>query len=802
MGKIVRITLTHEVEGSFVISEPEGWKDAVLNWERHPNLHCVPEMYKSAFSSYGSNGVQDGGRDWLKNIEITYGVDAQIDVLVEEAEEMSPFYELSKGTLPIRVFVEVADFDHRLQFTFSPSSFWTTFLSKFETPVDIQSAEDLYGNACSVITPLTVPLTEQKLRVNSNFEQSKIYDYGYNDYLTGPSYNIEIPAYDSTNDKNFITVDLDTIVLDEFELYNPIGNTASVELPNPMWVAKYDSLVDFDFNLAFTLKATVNSVTGLHTAVTLYDQDHLRFRIDEDWMDWFIKIGNNPEIAFAKSFGEATGNGPFTDQYTVFTLNMSSIVVSKGTPIRIYGKTYPGLGGNFGAGDNTVSVNVLQLLLLGIDNDNGLVWPFNPIGGDLQFAQNDFQTHLKIQADTTYQETLSQAFLIHDLGAAIVERITGKPDSFYAPIMGRTNTLARTYPENGCASNNIALRGLQIRGYTVSEKPFSESMEKFWKGVNPIFNFGLRYVKTDTEEYINMAPSREFYPDRVSITLNNVRKITRVYDPSGFYNQIEVGYEKYEIGEASGLDIPQSGRILSSILKTIGIKLEIISSYIAGDLTIEKTRRTTKELSADFEYDNDTFIISVRDTGSGFTPELSENYSSVTGLLNEETRYNKNLTPYRNFVRWLNVASNGLQSYLSSKFKFAKGTGNYDMASTRNDGGCSGDFGGAGLSEKQDIDVSSDYLYLPMLYTIEHYLTSEQIQALRADPEAAINVSQTTTDHVKFYIKTAEVKPFDGSFTLVAWPKTYFDIKVGNITGVETFPNTRIFDSTFGVPFA
>jgi hypothetical protein len=352
----------------------------------------------------------------------------------------------------------------------------------------------------------------------------------------------------------------------------------------------------------------------------------------------------------------------------------------------------------------------------------------------------------------------------------------------------------------------MAFRGLQARGYTLTEKPFSHSMKDYLLGgINPIFNLGARYIKTDTEEYIQIEPSREFYPDRVSITLSNVRNITRSYDTNGFYNQIKFGYTTYEIQEASGLNIPQSYRIVASILKTVGVAFEIMSDYIAGDLTIERIRRTKREQSADYQYDNNVCIVAVRDLGiDGFTPELSENYSSVTGLLNESTRYNKNLTPYRNFVRWLNTVSNGLQSYLSSKFTFQDGTGNYDMSSTRNDGGCAGDFGGAGLSEKANIDVSTDFLYLPIPHTIQHYLTSDQIQALRADPEAAILVSQTESEYIKFYIKTAEVKPHDGSFNLVAWPKEFFDIKnIENNTSEQENPNppqTRIFDDSFPYP--
>jgi hypothetical protein len=772
MGKVVRITLTHSIEGSFVISEPEGWKDATLNWERHPDLHCVPETYKAAFSAYGSNGFDDGGRDWIKNIEALYGIDAIITSLVEEAEEFSPFVTLSTGTLPIRILIETIDIDHRLQFDLSPASFWTTFLSKFETPVNIQSANDLYGNACTVLTPIDLTLTSQKIRVVFDAIQTFGLRIG-GDYGTSITYPFGCDRWPagSYNNSQYIQLECDKVLSDEitksFPLYNAVVDTR----PSPRWVIEYSGSYVFDLFVGMSYyRPLFPTVDWQNTSSKI---------------TWVVQINDlEPRLFAANDFIDGS-NQEWTNYDFNDTLNLNINDV-----IRVYGKI------------NQNPIDPLDYLIIwGPEHLQGL----QDCDGSHFFDALTDGPSFNITADTIYRDTNSPAFLIHDLGAAIVERIVGQPNSFKSNYLGRTNTLARTYPVNGCGSTNIAVKGIQLRGYTLTEKPFAESMKDYLlEGIKPIFNLGARYIKTDTEEYIQVEPSKEFYPDRVSITLDNVRKITRAYDVNGFYNQIKVGYEKYEIEEASGLNIPQSYRTLATILKSVGGILEIMSSYIAGDLTIERTRRTTREKSADYQYDNDVFIIAVRDTGTGFTPELSENYSSVTGLLNESTRYNKNLTPYRNLVRWLNVASNGLQSYLSSKFKFLDGTANYDMASTRNDGGCDGDFGGAGLSEKQDLDVSTEFLYLPILYTIDHYITSDQIQALRADPEAAINVSQTETGHIKFYIKTAEARPHDGHFTLVGWPKEFFDIKNVENNDVEQEnpnpPQTFVFDDTFPKP--
>src|SRR5690606_40654009 len=97
----------------------------------------------------------------------------------------------------------------------------------------------------------------------------------------------------------------------------------------------------------------------------------------------------------------------------------------------------------------------------------------------------------------------------------------------------------------------------------------------------------------------------------------------------------------------------------SSIFQRIGQKITLLSRFIAAGLTIEVTRRTTREKSADYKYDNDTFIIALNPNTididpetspdlTDFQPEFDENFTSVSNLQNSDSRYNLRLTPARN----------------------------------------------------------------------------------------------------------------------------------------------------------
>ena len=45
----LRFTLNHAIEGYKVISEPSGWKDATIGFERHADFHSLVEFFKSSF---------------------------------------------------------------------------------------------------------------------------------------------------------------------------------------------------------------------------------------------------------------------------------------------------------------------------------------------------------------------------------------------------------------------------------------------------------------------------------------------------------------------------------------------------------------------------------------------------------------------------------------------------------------------------------------------------------------------------------------------------------------------------------
>jgi hypothetical protein len=85
---------------------------------------------------------------------------------------------------------------------------------------------------------------------------------------------------------------------------------------------------------------------------------------------------------------------------------------------------------------------------------------------------------------------------------------------------------------------------------------------------------------------------------------------------------------------------------------------------------------------------------------------------------------------------------------------------------------------GEELSEKGNIPVSSEYLFIPEPLQLKDMpMTWEEYLTIRTNRKKAIGISQTTTGHAKFFIKTLDYRIVDSTADLVVWPKVRFDIQ-------------------------
>lgn len=962
---ILRFTLSHDIEGDYVISEPDGWREATIGFERHKDFHSLIEYFKGSFNTYGSNGSEDGGRDWLKNIERLYGVDADINILVEiDYDEEGIFAEVFSGQVAVEMFVESLNTQHLLQIVFTQNDFWTRFMNRYQSQIDVRSTVDLDGNVVVPAPKFTLPLPAQiitkKYQSEQKFNQAVDFSNGTTDWSSwsqglqidfdtlilgeiDETFNYGLnPILPSTTIKTlpfakFILAEDGDLSIDDFKITLSTIKLISAASPSPVTgkenrtfstlgffnvfiqvnggakinCAGSDRIVaGYNRNDGKVISLYTNTVTdysysGILLGLKKNDQVRIYAELITDvnfgfWYDvefalpysdikirslfvwgsqgWnkdnfcplmggesFVPFGlTDPFIDMRYTSLISAGYDPSTDvtanaitgfpvyeddAFTKFIYTNDSWIVSnagnigsgslvqpisKGDYIQVAftsvrqgtiscnagSAIITGTGTNFtnaafplgscvyafGAG---VAANPTSLIgqVLSVDSTtqitlavNASVTYANKSFGSIFFYVNSISlyqgleafgdTHLNVTFNSVVPDSSTDAFLTHDVASAITDRIAGQSGLFYSKYLGNPFTV-REYDDIGCASLLANMKGLHLRGYKLEgnidptkNKPFFQSMQDWWDGINPIHNLGLGYEKIGEDNVIRVERKEYFYDDsEFSIKLSNVQKITCKYDSDVQFSSVKNGYEKWQsqaangVGTPSGIDDGQTVQTRNSRFKKVGKLLTILSKWIAASLTIETTRRVGNLLSANYTYDDDTFVIALKNDGGDFTPELDENFSSITNLSNSASRYNSRLTPARNFLRWLNYLAGCLQDYSTSFFKFASGEGNYTMTSTMTTS-CEGDESGESIAENGDIEVGTDFLHLSQLYDIEHELDWNDYLTFRERKRFALGISQTEDDHKKFMIKDFDYQFATGILKIQAWAKEPFEIQV------------------------
>jgi len=765
-----KFTLSHFVLGSLEIAEPIGWLACKLKLERHEEYHSLIEYFDGDFTFYGDNGVQNGGIDFIREVENIYGADAELIITVELAPDDITYQTVFIGQIDLWNIEEMPD--NKAQIPIIRNDFWAKFINRLDTQVNIQSATTLDNEVAAQFDSVNLRLLSQKIQKTSEYEGNIT---SFTEF-TGPI-TYALPdgmAIDASG------------ASDDYTVYSQ----ATLDLIQDEITESYTPLFEF-----------VSGTVSIFNNIDLTDEGgeihvevpNIRLQLGVSGAIFANSIESDPSVIdeiviFVSLLAKKNDESPVV----LATAGSSTPTIPTPTITPVLFERFFAVMNLSGQTDftclpsDTVSVYLKYEIFFNIDvgTDTGsIIW------SSRNFNLTIFESDVVFTLQSIYPDSNAQGFFLHDAAAYILDRHISQPGCFYSEFLGSSQTIYRQYDADGCGWPYVLLKGLQLRRYSLLEKPFFLSFKQWWEGANPILNLGLTYETINGIEVIRVEEKRTFYDTDVSVNINNVRDIVRKYDDTRIFKTVKAGYKKWQSEDISGIDDPQTKHTYATILKKAGKEITIESDFIAASLAIETTRRKTREKSADYKFDNDTFIISIRpfpvdispETDPDVTdyePELDENFDSITNLLNPETRYNISLTPARNILKWIDWLSGGLQAYPDTAFKFTAGEGNYDMTSDMANAsdGCVQDR--SDLSEKEDIPVSGDPFHLALLYEISCPLDWDDYVLMRDNRKKAIGISQTTENHVKFFIKDLEYEIVKGTVKILAWPEELMTIDV------------------------
>src|SRR5688572_18011614 len=207
---LFRFTLTNDIEGAHVISDPDGWKEIKLKLERDKEFHSLVEIVELPLIFYRSSDLVDGGYDYITNIEQTQGIDALIEILIEVSVDQGTTYEtFFEGLLELETVKDISDaVFYKLECNIVRNDFWTKFMNRKSQQVNLNAEESLDGESLNEISDINIALPSQQMR--------SLLD----GYLQTTPFGFQI-----WTSSQYVQLDVDTFTLSEIETkYNlPIG---------------------------------------------------------------------------------------------------------------------------------------------------------------------------------------------------------------------------------------------------------------------------------------------------------------------------------------------------------------------------------------------------------------------------------------------------------------------------------------------------------------------------------------------------------------------------------------------------
>ena len=329
-----------------------------------------------------------------------------------------------------------------------------------------------------------------------------------------------------------------------------------------------------------------------------------------------------------------------------------------------------------------------------------------------------------------FSETTVKAFFYHEAFMRILQSITGTAEPLYSDYFGRTDSEPTPYGGDGNGSLGVVLSGKQLRGFDFTDIPAYCSLKELFTSLRAVLNIGMG-IESDK---VRIELLSYFYgvfiiqdATPTELTFSNCSNIEEGVYADMIYNKITVGFEKSENTESLGGLFEYNTKITyGNIIKSIKRELSLVSPYRADDTGVMLARSKPKSTfpEEDTSVDEDNFLLKVIRDGGDILAETDENYTSITGTVNDSSVCNVEYSPARNLYRHGANLRSFLEFYTSSYLIYTKQEKNSRLVSEK--------IGGSPITESADILV--DDLALPYYeaskYTFETPITQTQISII------------------------------------------------------------------------
>jgi hypothetical protein len=697
---ITRFTFFHTAlyPTGIVVNQPYGWKDIVMSLRRDKKLWCLSEFFESNFFWYGT------AHQVINEIADEYGAGASMRVLIEDYIN-GAFVTLFDGSGSIEDIEDIPKGDtfYKTAMPISKESFWVKFINRFETEVNVASTLDIDGGTRVAVPPINHPMPSQKLRTLFSSEMARFDDPDRNETLVQYDFDTSgSPNYD------FGVIQFPVILRDTVETrrtYIPVSVPIDGLFEN--FTAKFRGTYTFDIQVVLSTSPYA-----------------IPFGLGDQFSFCALRIYKNNNLLAPLASGTLTNQGTNgVDGRTKLTLSYT-LDLEVGENI-----TY--------ALDFTSGVHTAYVVYKGVFPDD--------------------ESFIRVSADTLYEDTTVDGYLVKDVAEAIISKLVGVDNVVQSSLLDTEAGLLGMY------------KGKHVRELPIATYPIFMSLKDWHDCVDPVLCLGIG--KVYGENKIEIEKREDFFRPIPSIVFDKVVTLTRKFDKELYHKTIKIGFDKIGTDVEEGFDDPQGSHTYRTSLPSFGEKTEILSKAIAGSAAIEQIRRAKVKTGDSHSADDDIILISLIEDGESYLPEFGTAFAAITNLINSNFRINNRMTPARLFKRFQSWLQGFMQFPSSdSAFIFSSGEGNILMTSQLNGTDYEAESNpDAILAENADISVTNDYTILPKLYEGKLAVTLEEYQTITTLPKNCIGVRKADGTYRLLHINEFKFHRYKGYAEISGW---------------------------------
>lgn len=678
------------------VEEPEGWDALEESLQRSDLYSGLDNTYSDSliFSLTGANYLEAKfvlySFDGLIDFKAEYTCNSVVEQTIQGIVNLA-FYKNEQG---------------RISVNFEDTSFQRKFLSRIETPVNLENDESIEGAAIT-------SLTREEIRAHSkqiNFTAQ----YNVNSALRNLHFTDRPNAH--TTPWSFIGGDI--VGATEPTTTEPSGAGRSILVNN----------TSVEQNITIEGRVIISPLASI-------TRDDLNVYTYTGGFNYLYSDSDGSHVIFSAAGVEQATADPYDFSFSI-NVRLEPGANCIITYFDAYEETLPGT---------------------------------STLARDQTYIYGD-ECSLSLEEVSIYPTSTIEGFKIYEALNKVTEAITDRVDAIRSDFFGRTDSSPESYYSTGCGAQAIFTNGVNIRNMLDSNGdkfPIYASFKQLFDALNTVIGIGFAIEKIGGVPYLRIEPVEYFYNNNVAFSFTNVSDLIISAAPTYAYNEIEIGFNNWTIENTNGIDEFNTKHIYAFPVKNVKNRLTRTTDVITGGYAIEATRRQqfSSQPTTDWKYDNNLFLISLnrsdvtfdteeedpyfvsddsypRTYPAGTITERDEAFAIVENVISPETSYNLRYSPARCMANNYRYVSGTIAHNPTLPLRFQSGEGNVIMI-TELDDGC--DTIDGQIAENQDINSSNVFnpnaYFEPVMLEFSYPITRVQFQAIKDSLNKTIKVS-------------------------------------------------------------